>query len=292
MEPAGEADSGTDTALAVGALGVELLPSQEATDRFELGKTLLEPLPEPEKPAAPGLEGLPPPTGPQPGEALKQFSLAAAAGHQLAGLAAAKLHLSGDRSAGLRPSPAKAAGLLAAVVAGGWPRSTGSGGGGGDGAGEGIAGFSEAARLLGMLTAAGFASGPGEEPAAADGSWQNPLAGRAVALYRVAAAGGDPVAQLALGYRQRATSDGSGESCLAAAYYYRWVAQQSYKAVHTDKRSFYIEKKRLSADWVRPTENIDQGQRGASEPLTSKDKTAPWGGTQSKRSRGTLCVCG
>eukprot|EP01051_Picozoa_sp_SAG22_P011221 SAG22_NODE_1061_length_5763_cov_3.607345_3_plen_745_part_00 len=260
----------TVSSLRLSTLQTSEANAKEAADRFDLGQKLLEPVPEqkllepvPEQdstqqdsrqlPAARD-DKLPPPLGPQPREALAQFELAAAAGHQQAGLAAAKLYIAGDRKDGLPPNLSKAARLLESVIAGGWPAVAQL-----DERTKTTEAVSEAARLLGVLTAAGFA---GEE--SIGGTW-DPLAGRAVALYRLAAAGGDTVAQLSLGYRHRTAAGGDDGNCLAAAYYYRWVAQQSYKAVHTDKKSFYIEKKLLSEDWIRPTANLDQGQRGESD---------------------------
>jgi hypothetical protein len=57
---------------------------------------------------------------------------------------------------------------------------------------------------------------------------------------------------------------------MASAYYYRWAAQKTYADVHTDKKSFLIDKTRLSTDWVRPAENLETGQRGVRSQAITK----------------------
>lgn len=114
-----------------------------------------------------------------------------------------------------------------------------------------VATAAEAARFLGMMSLAGKG---GVAIDAALGE----------AFLRVGAAGGDPVTQLALGYRARVAGP---DSCMASAYYYRWAAQKTYSDVHTDKKSFLIDKTRISNDWVRPAQNLETGQRGEDDEL-------------------------
>ena len=54
---------------------------------------------------------------------------------------------------------------------------------------------------------------------------------------------------------------------MASAYYYRWAAQRTYHEVHTNKKSYLIDKTRLSTDWVRPTSGLETGQRGEDDEL-------------------------
>lgn len=114
-----------------------------------------------------------------------------------------------------------------------------------------VAAAAEAARFLGMMSLAGK-GGVAIDTALGE------------SYLRVAAAGGDPVAQLALGYRARIAGQ---DSCMASAYYYRWAAQKTYSDVHTDKKTFLIDKTRISTDWVRPAQNLETGQRGEDDEL-------------------------
>lgn len=187
---------------------------------------------------------------PHAGSALVQFELAAQEGHQRGALEAAKIYLAGNHSPASQPSLGKAAELLNVAVAAGWPKS----GKVHVAAHANMTTAGEASRVLGILTAAGY---DGHAPqTASNGEW-SPLSGREIALYRLAASAGDTIAKLALAYRHRVATKADKTHRMVAAYYYRWVAQQSYRAVHNDKKSFYIEKKRLSDDWIRPTANID-----------------------------------
>ncbi len=114
-----------------------------------------------------------------------------------------------------------------------------------------VAVAAEAARFLGMMSLAGK-GGVAIDTALGE------------SYLRVGAAGGDPVAQLALGYRARTAGQ---ESCMASAYYYRWAAQKTYSDVHVEKKSFLVDKTRISTDWVRPAQNLETGQRGEDDEL-------------------------
>ena len=110
----------------------------------------------------------------------------------------------------------------------------------------------EAARWLGIMSASGLGGVAVDLPLA-------------MVFYRLAAAGGDAVAMLALGYRHRLEGP---HACMSSAYYYRWAAQETYAAIHgPEHKSFFVDKTRLSLDWVRPDAGLEAGQRGEDDEL-------------------------
>ena len=93
----------------------------------------------------------------------------------------------------------------------------------------------EAARFLGMMSLAGK-GGVAIDTALGE------------SYLRVGAAGGDPVSQLALGYRARLAGP---DSCMASAYYYRWAAQKTYTDVRSPKLTMAFSHSALHTNHTR-----------------------------------------
>ena len=195
-------------------------------------------------------------------KALEQFERADGGGdsggyslHPAAALAAAKLRLFGDRGSGggggVTAAPEFARPLFLRVFRS-WHQVAASASAKRVPVSPSVVTVAaEAARWLGIMSASGI-GGTQVDPSLA---WN---------FYRLAAAGGDPVAMLALGYRHRHQGV---ENCMASAYYYRWAAEKTYSDVHTDHKTFFVDKTRLSVNWVRPDEGLEAGQRGEDDEL-------------------------
>jgi TPR repeat protein len=59
---------------------------------------------------------------------------------------------------------------------------------------------------------------------------------------------------------------------MTSSYYYRWASQKTYRDIHTDHKSFFVDKTRLSKDWVRPDADLETGQRGEDDELIQYHK--------------------